>query len=239
MKTSTIAFCDVLGFTDLVQQNPIETVKSELDWFKRSLYSSLYKCASPSDTPTFAELREHKELGVAWFSDTILLYTLKDDDKCLQALISSVAWLVFQTMFNPKVRIRCGISFGETFIDEKESIYIGKPIIEAYNLEENQDWSGGALTDTARERIPRKFHSGRYPEWPLIPYKVPLKNKTILDTLAINWTFGIHTGMKITWSDIFEEPTEQDIKIRPGVTEKFQNTKTFHNQVCRTCGSKI
>ena len=40
--------------------------------------------------------------------------------------------------------IRGGISFGEAYINEEESVFVGKPIVEVYQLEKSQQWAGVA-----------------------------------------------------------------------------------------------
>jgi len=238
-KNYTIAVCDILGFTRLVQRNPLEQVVGKsLGWLRRALHHSIHKVDFPSEAPSLKQLQEHPNVGLAWFSDTILLYTREDTEECLRSLISGVGWLLFETMFTPDVRLRCGISHGESYIDSEQSVYVGQPIIDAYLLQEEQAWAGGALTNTAVERLPISARSGYFPEWFLVPYLVPLKNQQTIDTLAINWTFGIHPrGSDIQWSRSSSTPSTSDWESNPRVCEKWQNTRDFHNSVCRFCGS--
>ena len=237
-KNYTIAICDILGFTDFVQNNPLDdVVESSLDWFRKALHHSIHKNKFPSHIPSLAQLQNQSELGIALFSDTILIYTLEDTEKCLQSLISSIGWLLFETMLTENTRLRCGISYGEAYIDEDNSIFVGKPIIEACQLEKKQAWSGGALTTSAVQRIPKDAGSGKYTDWWVVPYLVPITNYSPLDTLALNWTIGIHDkdSFKFPWSNSYDTPTPGDWKKIPAVCEKWKNTKTFHDKVCQDC----
>ena len=142
-----VAMCDILGFSEFVQNNPLEgIVKASFEWLRKALYHCMYKNGFPNESVTLNQLLAHGRLGLAWFSDTILIYTLEDTDECINALASTLGWLLFETMLVPQVRLRCGVSYGEAYMDERNAMYVGKALIEAYQLQECQEWSGGALT---------------------------------------------------------------------------------------------
>jgi hypothetical protein len=231
-----IAFCDILGFSDLVQNNPLDRVVEEvLGWVRKALEYSLYKTDLPSEVPLKAAFEKHEHLGVSWFSDTILLYSKHDQDEAIRQLIEVVGWLLFATNRFGRARIRAGISYGEAFIDGENSIFAGKPIVEACVLEKIQQWSGAALTETAVQRIPQLCRSGKCDDWRVVPYKVPLKGGSYLETLAVNWTIGLHHGWKMAWSPLSELPTQADGQNQPEIYAKFMNTKRFHDSECRFC----
>jgi|SRR5208337_1966314 len=238
-KNYTVAICDILGFTRLVQQNPLDQiVEKSLGWLRKSLHHSIHKLDFPSEVPSLKRLQGHPHLGLAWFSDTILIFTREDTDECLRSLLSSVGWLLFETMFTTDVRLRCGISYGDSYIDPEESIYVGEPIIEAYQLEDAQAWAGGSLTNSAVQRLPQSARSGVFAEWFLVPFKVPLSDQTTMETLTINWTMGGHpSGSDIRWSRNKSTPSPEDWELNPRICEKWQNTRNFHNSVCRFCKS--
>ena len=238
MQKSTIAICDILGFTPFVQKNDLnDIINISINWLFRSLHHSIHKNTFPEETPTFNELQKHEGIGLAWFSDTFLFYTKQDTDENLNSLISCIGWLLFETMLVKELRLRCGISYGEAYIDPINSIYVGKPIIEAYQLEKSQAWSGGALTSAAVERIPLDARGGNFLDWYLVPYKVPLKNGDTVNTLAINWTYGLHLPdtFDFPWSPSHEAPLPEDWIKNPTVCEKWYLTKIFHQDVCEHC----
>lgn len=233
-----IAVCDILGFSPLVESGQLgDVVEHALGWFRKSLHHSLHKNAFPENTPATRELERHPHVGVAWFSDTVLLYTKQDTDDSVRELLTAVGWLLFETMIHGNTRIRAGISYGEAFIDPENSIYVGKPIVEAYRLEQSQQWSGGALTESAVQRVPQMARTGRFADWWLIPYDVPLKGQPPLRTLAVNWNLGIHAlGWRLLWSRESEIPSASDWATDPSICEKFMNTKAFHDANCHECG---
>jgi len=233
----TIALCDILGFSDLINSNDIrDIVEKILAWFRKSLHHSLHKNSFPEYVPPYSELQISSKIGIAWFSDTLILYTRQDSDECIQELFGTLGWLLFETMLYGVTRLRGGISYGEAFIDTENSLYVGHPIIEAYKHEQRQQWSGASLDERAVERLPMDARTGRFVDWWVVPYSVPLKDGSTFNTLAIDWTIGIHSqGIFLPWSETSPEPTDMDWKKRRDICEKWKNTKQFHDQVCRLC----
>ncbi len=233
----TIAICDILGFSDLVNSNEISNIVEKiLAWLRKSLHHSLHKNDFPEHVPTYSELQTNSKIGIAWFSDTLLLFTREDSDECIRELFGTVGWLLFETMLHSPTRLRGGISYGDAFIDIENSLYVGSPIIEAYKLEQHQQWSGASLTNKAVERLPNDARTGRFVDWWVIPYSVPLKDGSTFNTLAIDWTIGVHhPGTFLPWSKTSPEPTHTDLQNHRDICEKWKNTKQFHDQICRLC----
>jgi hypothetical protein len=242
MKNYTVAFCDILGFKKFVENNSLkEVVVPWVEWIRKSLYHSIHKGRDfPKILPLISELLEQSKVGLYFFSDSIIIYTIEDDDESLEELISTIGWLLFETIPQKNTHLRCGIAYGEAYIDTKEQIFVGRPFIDAYLLEEDQKWSGGALTEEAEKRVPEGFRDGQFPgNWPLVRYKMPLQNIKYKkpSNIAINWTFGLHAHPSelIAWSQQSEEPTSLDWEKTPDLCEKFVNTKRFHDAVCSQC----
>lgn len=235
-----LAVCDILGFSDHVEKNPLDAVvNNSLAWFRRSLNHSMHKSGFPSEVPATADLNRHAHVGVAWFSDTLLFYTKHDSDEAIRELLNTVAWLMFETMVSGHTRVRAGIAYGEAYIDAENSLFVGKPIVEAYQLEQQQQWAGGALTQSACLRIPELARSGRFADWWLVEYDIPLKSGSTLRTLAVNWNQGIHDPFwTMRWSEEFDSPTAEDRERIPSVCEKFANTRRFHETFCHGCRSR-
>ena len=239
-KKYTVALCDILGFSDLVESRPLDrVVEDDILWFSKALYHAVNK-EWPENVPSFDEINQNSSVGLAWFSDTILLFTREDEEDSLQELLQILASLIFMTVIEGTTRLRAGIAYGEAFIDPENVMYVGKPIIYAYQLEQQQQWSGAALTKSASERVPEDVRNGGFADWPIRLYDVPLKdNKTIstLATLAINWTIHIHDhdDLLLDWSKEWEKPRPEDWDSKPSICEKWQNTKQFHLDVCDQC----
>jgi len=237
MKT-TVAVCDILGFSKIVEEISPEIIVDEyLGWLRKSLHHSIHKNDFPNEIPSLKQLESHDIVRVSWFSDTIFLYTIRDTDDALQSLISTVGWLLFESTLASR-NLRCGIAYGEAHMDSDEGIFIGHPIIEAYRLEQVQAWAGGALALSAIDRLPKDVESGEFADWWLVPYEVPRSGGGVASKLAINWTFGLHRGFDVHWSSSSPVPSDEDLKNKPKIVEKWQNTKKFHDKVCKHCENR-
>ncbi len=232
-----IAVCDILGFKELVKNNPLDKVVNKfLNYLMKALYHSIHHKNCPKDTPSLDGLKKNNRVGFAWFSDTMLFYGLRDTKEAHRAVIETLGCLLFETMMYKYTRIRAGIFYGEVYIDEKRDIFVGPAIIEAHQLEKIQEWSGAALSDSAASLINEKEN------W-IVSYDVPIKLPSgQLDsvmTLAVNWTNGIHHQgtLKLNWSGNREHPLLSDFLKKHDVIRKWSNTKRFHESVCKTCKS--
>lgn len=238
-KKHMVAVCDILGFADRVRSRPLdEVVTASLGWFLKAMAHSLHKNGFPEGPPALPELRKHPLIGFDWFSDTVLLYTREDTDDHCRELCATIAWLTFETMLRSDVRVRCGLAYGEAHIDEANGIYVGRPIVEAHELEKAQIWAGGAFTESAVNRLPQIARDGQAFDWFVVPYRVPLKREGGAANLAIDWTKGIHSDFHLLWSPSRDEPTEEDWETSRGLCEKWRNTVAFHNEVCFWCRRK-
>jgi len=172
-----VAICDILGFSKLILNNDVETVlRYGVDFLKKTLLHSIYKNEFLDYDVPYKELKTDNDLGISWFSDTILIYSRRDDNDACKKLLQTVGWLIFENMLSPNTRIRAGISYGEAFINEQEEIYIGKAIVDAYMLEKKQKWIGGALSKKVEERYGDYLATLNPIESWVVPYDVPVEN---------------------------------------------------------------
>lgn len=240
-----VAFCDILGFSDLVSRSALdEVVGRNLSRFRQILQYSFHQVDFPEHPPELSVLQSHDDVGLAWFSDSIFLYSLRDDNKAVKAVLRSVEWLIWTTLSDApfgsiaSMPIRCGVSYGRAFIDPRNSLFVGPPIVEAAKLEGQQIWAGGALTPAARDRLPENVRDGQYADWPLRPYSIPLRDGKSYEGLAVEWTWGVHPpGFEMRWSEEHKDPTPDDWRTRPDVCLKFLNTRFFHD-TGQCCGRR-
>ncbi len=245
-----VAVCDILGFSKTVFETPLElVVNGPLNKFYNALLFAIEQKLPSNGNLALANLQSQNRVGVQWFSDTVLIYSIDDSQKSLQELLQTISWLLFITVFNRHIRIRVGISYGDVYIDNENKIYVGPAIVEAYKMEQAQEWSGGALTKSAEQVIPPMIPPCSADEfkWPVIPYNVPIKedakrvnelNDFANKTLAINWTLGIHPANDnyFMWSKDKEYPTAEEANLYPDIEKKRINIKRFHDEICRQCG---
>ncbi|MFZ0927033.1 MAG: hypothetical protein WAN11_00420 [Syntrophobacteraceae bacterium] len=247
-KQYTVAICDILGFSRLIRRVPLEdVVEHGLGSLHKALHFAINKVDWPETPPSLNDINKNPHVGMTWFSDTFLLYTREDSDVDMQALLEAVACLIYISIIN-MTSIRAGVAYGKAVIDPENAVYVGEPIIDAHEMEERQQWAGGALHESAIERIPESIKNRKapiYPIWPIVRYQVPLKRKKKTDTTdsidlsmryAINWTYVKHIPpFKLLYSKNSDEPSLQDWKDNPSICEKWKYTREFHSGVCRDC----
>jgi len=240
-----VAMCDIMGFGALIGSHPLSRV---VDEFVPRLFSLLENCITQetpvAKNPSISDLQNLGKIGIAWFSDTILLYGLDDTDESCRRLIETVGWLTARTLFEaPRTRIRSGISYGEFYEDKERNLFLGKSIVEANQVEKQQEWVGGALSKSAEERVRRMHNSDEWlaSDWWLTEYSAPAKvskHPQLLSNLAINWPLALHPhNFDLDWSDESPEPTEDEWTKQSDVCKKWYNTRLFHRKVCRRCGT--
>jgi hypothetical protein len=236
-----IAVCDILGFSSLVYNSDPETiVNQQLRWLRQVLQHSVYKSTFPQHVPSILDLERHAKIGVALFSDTILFFTKEDTNEAIRELLATIGWLIFETIIHGQTKIRGGIAYGEAVIDVRNSLFVGRPIIDAHKLEQSQQWAGAALHESAIDRLPKDVRAGGYADWWIIRHDVPVKKEwggeNTFATLAINWNLGIHNpDWRFRWSNSSDMPLIADWEKNRDICEKFVNTKVFHELHCRTC----
>jgi hypothetical protein len=139
----------------------------------------------------FPHLGEESDIvkGVI-FSDTVLLYSLplSPDAQLIDigvascffdACASLIAVSIIQEM-----PLRVGIAFGDTYISPAASMFLGQPIVAAYETEQLQDWIGGAC-HTSCDEAP--FFERACADWQnLIRYDVP-HHHGYSSMWAVNW----------------------------------------------------
>lgn len=255
-----VAVCDILGFKNLLRSFPLkEVVEDHLGYFRKRLYHSIYQKEPPNDVPSLDDLIAQKRVGFAWFPDTFLFYSLEETEDDYKNVIETVTWLIFETIFDPHVRIRAGISYGEVYIDQKNQIYLSQAISDAYELQQRQEWCGGALTKIAEAKVPQDVREEPRAPFYLVHYDIPMKppktvqikykEKDIPEALvhlkhqqyterlmAINWTMIPQHPRIIPWSRESATPSQSD--KRYDIIRKWENTIRFHDKVCKFCKSE-
>jgi hypothetical protein len=255
-KNAMVAVCDILGFKNVLKSSPLEeVVEEDFQILSGAIYFCLHK-KNPRQHPlTYHDFQSQGRVGFAWFSDTILLYSLEDTEAGYMNLIESAAWLLSLTITSSNYQLRIGVSYGKVYIDPENHLYLGQPIVDAFLLQEKQEWSGGALTGSAEERIPQEVRDGKFlAPWYLVKYPVPHKltrkdgftvliNDQPTDTvpllgrtpmMALDWTNFFHPfGFNLYWSRENHEPPPSE--KRKDVIRKWRHTVEFHDKVCRSC----
>jgi hypothetical protein len=126
-----VTYFDILGFSKMVESFPVECI---LEKYKEAL----------------KKIKEYK-VNRKFFSDSFIFYTENDSQDSFRD-ISMASGLFFQAMFLEKIPLRGCLNVGQFYRDEKNGIFFGLALIEAYELSEGQNWIGFVLSEKAREK---------------------------------------------------------------------------------------
>ena len=189
LSTRYVAICDVLGFKNKLNSMPLNALAER--------YLRLITCIRftvDSSNTLFPDSNEKETLvDYAIFSDSCLIWSapLSTEHEVINLGTVSCFFDTCNQMILMGLRFdmpfRIGISYGEVCIDPNKNLYLGKPIADAFLLEESQKWIGGACHPDCEKSSSFR----RVEEWrDVVNYSVPTSNGR-QNMLALNWTRGI------------------------------------------------
>jgi len=132
-----IAFFDIMGFENFVYRN------SHSDVEKRML--DLHSIIKQVDRKKFAIQESEYEIRFNVFSDSILIGTNDKSDRGALNIIVFSNWLL-KECFMKNIPIKGALSYGLSTFDTDKSLYFGKPLIDAYRLQ-NEVYMYGCVID--------------------------------------------------------------------------------------------
>ena len=124
-----VGFFDILGFKDLVERNDHETVVSKLNALKQTLANLERAC----ENETFMTKHALSETKAITFSDSIIIFSKGDDVSDACKIILDSGFLIQKAIENG-LAIKGALSYGQITVDFVNSLFFGRPIIDAYLL---------------------------------------------------------------------------------------------------------
>jgi hypothetical protein len=236
-EKAMVAVCDILGFSNLVKSCSLTELKDlHMNNIRNLMKSSIAKFGEKIVAPTPEEVFAKELVGHAVFSDTIILYSLSDERDGYRNVLNAVYRLIGIPMFTPIYKYRVGIAYGEFYHDKNESIYIGKALAEASDLEKCQEWSGATLSDVAANI----FRDNDLERSMMVEYDVPIKTRSGMSRKrlsVIDWTQANHPAVveESGWMYREQDGIQVQAYSNPDVEQKILNTELFHTDNCVQC----
>lgn len=163
-----VSFLDIMGFKDMVARQHETRIKEKLEELARFIQENVGE-----DGDMFSSI----------FSDSIILFTNKDDKEAFIKLLE-VTSLIVEKSISLGLPIKGAIAKGEcTVTVGLKPFYFGQPIIDAYSLGENLVLYGVILHNTVED-----LASDADCQEIVFDYKVPLKGG-FSEHYILNW-FG-------------------------------------------------
>jgi len=231
VEKAMVAVCDILGFRDLVKRSTFEELVDHHIPSILNVQKGIPK-QEASIPPTHEQIFIQRLVGHAFFSDTVLLYSLSEDKYGYENLIDVTMHLIAYPILWPEYRFRVGISYGEFYRDAEYNVYAGKALVEGYELEKNQDWCGGALTKTAETKI----KEANVNPYNLVQYDAPFNFSNTKSHLVVNWTLGKHAPIDKEFGWLTRNYALPLTEEEKAVERKLINTEKFHLENAYSAG---
>ncbi|MCX6145677.1 MAG: hypothetical protein NTW25_00280 [Candidatus Kapabacteria bacterium] len=240
-KNVYVAVCDILGFKDLIYNNNSDVTNKILAQFIATLELSASggKAIQYDFDDSSNIVADSTEIKINFnlFSDTVVLWTLDDTTKSFFELLNVTKNLFHLSLING-LPIRGAISQGDLFVKQfqiesnynnYENIIYGKALVKAYELEQEQLWSGCIFDPEFANSGNRdlklifehKTNCDRY-----FFYDVPLKSTGCKKHLTLNWVDWSENN-ELTEGKIIESFSALNKTINESVKIKLDNTISY------------
>jgi hypothetical protein len=186
-----VAFMDIMGFRDRVMRSSHRSVLSEMDSFQNSVIKPVESDRVGRATNSGKSKEELRLFGDAWvkpvlFSDSIILISSDESEASAGHMFFSVSRLLRKS-FDLGIPIKGAIANGTLTADPNKSLYFGKPLIDAYDLQNEVQLYGVILHHTterylARYKLIPEFERAN----DLCRYQCPLRSGSV-SHLMVNW----------------------------------------------------
>ena len=215
-----LAMFDVLGFSSWIDETPLQQI---LDAYQVLIDDVVIKPFSKGGIGAL-QVAEGSLLTVvlapeyAYFSDTILMwYPLAPP--LVDSFVGCCNDLMCQALAMD-IPLRGAIVLGEAVLDSEAGIFLGRPIVEAANLEKGQNWVGTTLGRSATwSPFLAQMHGTS-----VIEYVPPMKEslKIFASPIVLDWPRR--------WRDTNEMPLVEKLRSlnrKPEKSMYWDNTMAF------------
>ena len=176
---------DVLGFKARLQRVPLPRLVED---YKRLLDAKQWAATIPVLGAQGAELWT---VGTTVFSDTVVIWC--DDGKEQVDTFLAACSVFVAAAIDAGWPMRGGVAYGSVVMSRRQRIFVGQPIVDAYLLEQSQQWVGAAVHQSCCDHPILGGFIAKHDE--VIPYPVPTgrKKNRVRSTLAVHW--GPHSSL--------------------------------------------
>jgi|SRR5271163_213677 len=227
-----VAHVDMLGMSHLTLANP------QLAWAAVSKMAEAKKRVFRlSFTVNGHEVAIRDHVAAFTFSDTILLFTKGDEEADLRAMLI-VCLELFAQVLTGSIPVRIGIAHGLFVFNQDEDLFVGPPLVQAYEIGEAAQWVGAVVENSVVDRIgnlrPQFLSSDQLPL--IVEWDVPTKGETTIRRPVLAWprshrgNFTIPPPISLgAFYSAFEQLFGPLANLQPRERSKYSNTVSFVN----------
>lgn len=174
-----VALMDILGFKDLVYKENHDFIFKKLSLIKSTIDELAdFKNQSPQIKAIGVEEDQSRSFA---FSDSIICFSRGDTFADAFKIIFD-SYTIVKKSLEAGIPIKGAISFGEISVDFANSLYFGKPIVDAHILHDQLQMMTVILDNAAEVKI-KSYNESEIINAVLVPYRAILKDGKISHTL--------------------------------------------------------
>lgn len=185
-----VAFLDIMGFRDRVYRESHEDVKKMLESFQPTIggidnRAKILLAMERKNLNREKKILKTPIIRVVSFSDSIILIS-NDDSLDSASQILSVVIIIISEAMNKNIPIKGAIAYGEQTADFKKSLHFGKPLIDAFELQNELLLYGIVLHHSFEKKIIEENYLELFGDELIYKYPVPMKGGKITHYI-VNW----------------------------------------------------
>ena len=157
-----VLFLDIMGFKERVRRMSVDKLKEQLIDF----------CAKKIKLSPLLEGKGNPDMmKITQFSDSIVVVSKGSAKEDLNRL-TKAAVILMQNALEKGIALRGAIACGDMVFDERNQIFFGQALIDAYLLEKELCCYGIVFHDTAEELVAKAMQPDKHPiEDVVLPFK--------------------------------------------------------------------
>lgn len=229
MADKYIGLFDLLGFKHYINTHGLQELVERAKRFVRMARGAVVIPGAEGE----------KRISVLVFQDTVAVTTPTASTEDLRCIIQYASGLI-GFGFSEGFLLRGAIVRGEAHVDDQ--MIVGRGFIQAYEMEQNQEWIGCWVQDHCFEGFPAEVVTD-LSSYFVVRFFIPLKAGPMLKGWAVNWTAPFHTikkgkappelkTLKEAW-DREWKPACTEGAVSWDVRRKLVNTDRFLEELLR------
>ena len=246
MNKRYIAFLDILGFKELIENNSHKDIVCLFDNFRIFVQMALAKQKGTIDKwGRLVYDVSNTKINSIIISDSLIFWTNDNEPNDFFDLVDCLQRFMKFCHNLPKIFVRGGISYGDFFYDNSGTIHgndsiimhpiiVGKALVELHLIEKELQFAGCVIDKVALNQVKKDDRANFDHKWKslireklIVEYEVPYKS-TFQTEWTINWvsdSIDVERDFEKDFSNRNKSILQNDVK------EKISNTKKYYDFV--------
>jgi hypothetical protein len=188
-----VAFLDIMGFRERVFREDHSRVKSMLESLRPTIEVIEEKAKSRLDKKPIVDDSQSTASSFIYpvsFSDSIIFISSDSTFSSARKILYNVRWILAEAL-NAEIPMKGAIAYGRLTANLKKSLYFGKPLIDAYDLQQELFLYGAILHHTMEKHLKDNDMIEKLNDNYIYKWSVPLKTGKI-NHYIVDWTDMVH-----------------------------------------------